>query len=166
MSPASEGTSLQQITVNALTPLSPLDPHGTIQHPLPPFDIVIDTERMTVTDVFSDDGPGGDIASPEGLEDELGELACPGPCETENETWTVTRGVGHTTNPATPGLTDGHNAGVLAMSTPLPLLPSVVAAPYQGGRPALMCVADRFNEGSGHATTFIDIGGDGWGGHP
>src|SRR5262249_4779794 len=88
----------------------------------------------------------------------------------------LARGVGGTTAAA-------HTAGpgVLVMSTPLPLLPAGTVActdsngnalpasscHYTGGNQALMCVADRANgTGVGHATTFIDVGGDGWGGHP
>ncbi|HEV7413961.1 MAG TPA: hypothetical protein VGP14_09905 [Casimicrobiaceae bacterium] len=139
------GAADTTITVNAL---SPVGTHGAIQHaPLPPFDIVIGTERMTVTDVWSDDGEGGDLA--EGPS-EFSEH------ETEQEVWTVTRGVGGTTAAS-------HTPGVLVMSTPLPLL-NGPPPPYGDGVlghfvQAQMCVADQDNdEGGGHFTTLIDIG--------
>jgi hypothetical protein len=128
----------------------PLLANGSISHPAAPFDIVIDRERMTVTACANvgdtDDGNGPPY---------LGECG-------ENEggatkIWVVTRGVGNTT-------VASHATGLLVMSTPLPLLPATVPTPYVGGNQALMCVADQKNlEGGGHSTTFIDIGGDGWG---
>ena len=143
--PAPYGTLVSDnggtITVNAL---SPVGAHGSIAHSFPPFDIVIGTERMTVTGVSSDDGPGGDLS-------DSGDFS---EGESEQETWTVTRHVG--------GTIQVPHAGGLVMSTPLPLLPASVGFPYTAGNQALMCVADRFAEGGGHATTFIDIGGDGW----
>jgi hypothetical protein len=139
------------ITVDALSPLGPDDPNGTIPHSVPPFDIVIGTERLTVTDVVSDDGPGGDLSDPDDADEAAGAEE-----GSEQETWTVTRAVLGTTAAA-------HSGGVLVMSTPLP--PITVAlppgSPYTAGTQALMCIADRFSEGSGHATTIIDIGGDG-----
>jgi len=156
--PAPYGTLVSDnggtLVVNAVTPLGPAPPlgttaNGTIAHALPPFDIVIGTERLTVTAVTSDDGSGGDLS------DCADYSNCGGTqtqeTETEIETWTVSRGVANTTPAA-------HAGGVLVMSTPLPILPLGTPAPYVAGTQALMCVADQFNEGNGHATTFLDLG--------
>lgn len=114
------------------------------------FDVVIDTERITVQLVCLDnDSDSGDTAD------------CTETGEKEGTALqVVARGVGGT-------MMMPHSAGALVMSTPLPLitaavLPNPNPANYVVGNQALMCVADRFNEeGGGHATTFIDIGGDG-----
>ena len=130
------------ITVDALSFGFP-NAHGAIQHALPPFDIVIGTERMTVTAVSSDDGPGGDLS--EGPS-EFGED------EVELEFWTVTRHVGGT-------LAAAHADDAPVMSTPLPLLPLTgVPPPYVAGHQAQMCIADQDNLGAGHFTKLIDIG--------
>ncbi len=72
----------------------------------------------------------------------------------------VQRGVGGTVATTHPALS-------LVMSTPLPLLPEGVPAPYTAGNPALMCIPSQEGEEDGeHSTTFIDIGGDGWFNHP
>lgn len=178
VSVSEDGTT---ITVNVLSildplgvdggPFDPLQPNGTIKHPvidgesLLSFDIVIDGERMTVTNVVSDENQAGDLSDSVDLNGGEG---------LETETWTVTRAVGGTTQTV-------HTAGGLVMSTPLPLitadvLPNPNPANYVVGHPALMCIADQdpgFDEGdetedpaTGHSTTFIDIGGDGWNSHP
>jgi hypothetical protein len=119
------------------------------QNPGTAFDIVLGTERITVQLVCRDnDGDPTDTSD----------------CTEEGEGKALTvvqRGVGGTT-------TTTHPAGSLVMSTPLPLLPEGVPAPYTAGKPALMCIASQQGEGESgsHATTFIDIGGDGWVNHP
>lgn len=115
--------------------------HPAITHPATPFDIVIGTERMTVTGVAcgSNDGDFGDDVN------ECSEHEAP-------DVWTVVRAVGGTTAAS-------HTSGGLVMSTPLPLLPTGTGFPYTPGSPAQMCIADQGNdEGGGHSTTFIDIG--------
>jgi hypothetical protein len=138
--------STTTITVNAV------DTDGAIAHDVPPFDVIIGTERMTVIQVASDDGPGGDLSdSSESTED-----------ETEIETWTVIRHVGGTK-------AAGHNAGSLVMYTPLPIMTvDQGVAPggpeYKAGDQALMCIAGKGDNGSEghpattHSTTVIDIG--------
>jgi hypothetical protein len=146
-------------------PQSPLGtPPGSISYPpgsFPtspvapgaPFYIVIGTERIQVQLVCLDnDHDSSDTAD------------CTETAEGEGEALNVLqRGVGGTA-------VTTHPSGALVMSTPLPLM-NGAPAPYGDGitghyTQALMCVADRFPEGGGHATTFIDIGGDGWGSHP
>jgi len=128
---------------------------------VPYFDVVIGNERVRVTNVQSDDGQGGDLRDSGEFDESPAELA------SEVEFWTVTRGVGHTTNPpATLGaMTDGHSTNGLVMSTPKPLLPtSGVPAPYKAGTPALMCVAAQQSNdpvAGSHTTTLLDVGGDG-----
>jgi len=138
----------------------PKKPDGTDDLP---FDIVIGTERMTVTACAdSDDLKGGETDNME-----CGELE-------EPEVWTVTRPVGKTTQVT-------HQGG-LVMSTPLPLLGSTVSCVDANGvallatsckyvalSPALMCIQNQMvvdPETGPHSTTFIDIGGDGWANHP
>jgi hypothetical protein len=152
------GTPPGSIPYPGSAPTSPMAP-GT------PFDVVIGTERITVELVCLDNDN-----DPTDTDD----------CTETNEgegtaLKVVQRAVGGTTTPPAP-----QPAGALVMSTPLPLLPSdsvscfntagmplpAASCPYTPGHQALMCVADRFPEGDGHATTFIDIGGDGWGSHP
>jgi len=137
------GSGDTTITVNAL---SPTGAHGAIPHALPPFDIVIGTERMTVTAVSSDDGAAGDLSDPGDFSEG----------ESEQEVWTVTRGVGNTA-PAS------HAGGPLVMSTPLPLLPAGVPAPYTAGSQAQVCITSESEaeDHQSHTTTLIDIG-DGW----
>jgi hypothetical protein len=154
--PAPYGTLLGEGTIGAadttitINALSPVGDHGSIAHaPHPPFDIVIGTERMTVTAVSSDEGEAGDLSEgpSEFSEHEL-----------EQEIWTVIRGVGGTTAAShTPG------PGVLVMSTPLPILPPGAPGPYVAGNQAQMCISDQGNTYTddtitGHYTTFIDIG--------
>jgi hypothetical protein len=140
------------ITVNAL---SPTGAHGSIAHALPPFDIFVGTERMTVTDVSSDDGPAGDLSDPGDFAED----------EPEVEVWTVTRAVLDGTFPG------AYLAGQLVMSTPLPPLPAGTGLPYvAAGHPAAgkfvqaqMCIAAQTESGpvaspTAHTTTFIDIG--------
>lgn len=160
---ASLGLSATTIPIDTATPPPQVGnvPPGSIPYPpgsfptspAPPgtaFDIVIGTERITVQLVCLDNDRDPTDASD-----------CTETGEGEGEAlMVVQRGVGGTTAAI-------HSAGALVMSTPLPLLPANVPAPYVGGNQALMCIADQFNEdGGGHATTFIDIGGDGWGSHP
>jgi hypothetical protein len=122
------------------------------QNPGTAFDIVIGTERITVQLVCidNDNDPGDASDCTETSEGEGIALAV------------VARGVGGT------GPAVVHPAASLVMSTPLPLLPEVVAAPYTGGNQALMCIAGQQGEGESgeHSTTFFDIGGDGWANHP
>jgi hypothetical protein len=120
--------------------------NGVIVPPALPFDIVIGTERLTVTACAEGD-------EDEGIDQECGEQA------NEPETWSVTRAVGNTTQVT--------HTGGLVMSTPLPLLPENVGAPYTAGNQAQMCIAGQQgeDEGGNHSTTFIDIG-DGWVNHP
>jgi hypothetical protein len=143
--------SVTMLTVNALMPLGPAPPlgttpNGTIPHAVPPFDIVIGSERMHVTAVVSDEDSAGDLSDPsESTEEEL-----------ETEIWTVVRGYGNTH-------ADSHSGNPLVMSTPLPIMTVTqgMHGQYVAGNQALMCVADSFPEGGGHATTIIDIGSDG-----
>jgi hypothetical protein len=135
---------------------SPSGAHGTIAHPPVPFDIVIGTERMTVTQVLSGDYDNDPSDPNEAAEGEV-----------ENG-WVVTRAV---LDGSTPG---AYPAGQIVMSTPLPALPANTGLPYiQPGHPAegrfvqaQSCIAERTQTPSenptAHATTFIDIGGDGW----
>ncbi len=121
------------------------------------FDVVIDTERITVQLVCLDnDGDPTDASDCT----EAG----------EGEALMVTqRGVGGT-------IATTHSTGALVMSTPLPLLPAGVPAPYKAGNQALMCIQSQTpecgqNETEGcdagvHSSTFLDIGGDGWANHP
>jgi hypothetical protein len=152
--PAPYGTLLGDATIGAADTTITIDAlslgsgaHGAIQHALPPFDIIVGTERMTVTDVSSDDGEAGDLSEGPSEFDEH---------EIEQEVWTITRGVGGTTATT-------HEPGVLVMSTPLPILDSP-PPPYGPGTPghhyvqAQMCVADQDNDEGGHFTTLIDIG--------
>ena len=139
----------------------PTGDHPAIPQPPTPFDIVIESERLTVTAIACSDA-GHDDAGVDPFECGENEGGPP-------NIWYVTRGVGHTT-PVT------HTGTPLVMSTPLPLLPDDVDAPYVGGSPALMCIADQDPSGeedeeedevvTGHTTTFIDIGGDGYIGGP
>ncbi len=138
------------ITVDALS-FGFGNPHGAIQHaaaifgdPSSYFDIVIGTERMTVTAVSSDDGPGGDLSEEGPSEFEEHEV--------ELEVWTVIRHVGGT-------LAAAHADDAPVMSTPLPLLPLTgVPPPYVAGHQAQMCIADQQTVGSSHFTKLIDIG--------
>ncbi len=118
----------------------PIDPN----HPGTAFDIVIGTERITVHLVCLDNDRDPTDASDCTEAGEGKALAI------------VQRGVGGTTAAT-------HAVGALVMSTPLPLLPTEgVPFPYTGGNQALMCIAGPpAVEGNGHASTFIDIGGDG-----
>jgi hypothetical protein len=134
----------ETITVDTTIPSGA---NGVIVPPALPFDIVIGTERLTVT------------ACAEGDEDEGSDQEC-GEQANEPETWSVTRAVGNTTQVT--------HAGGLVMSTPLPLLPENVGAPYTAGNQALMCIAAQSGseDQQSHSTTFMDIGGDGWVNHP
>jgi len=146
------GSGDTTLTVNAL---SPTGAHGAISHASPPFDIVIGTERMTVTAVSSDDGAAGDLSDAGDFDEG----------EAEQEVWTVTRAVLDGTLPA------AHANGVLVMSTPLPYLPANTGAPYIAqGHPApgkfvqaQVCIASESEaeDHQSHTTTLIDIG-DGW----
>lgn len=155
-------------TTITLDTTMPQGTHGAITTPITtphalPFDIVVGTERMTVT-VCSD--KDGDEPNPT----DSAECAETSP---QPQIWTVTRGVGGTTQVT-------HTSG-LVMSTPLPLLGNTVSCvdangvalpasscKYAPGSPALMCIQGQMgeNENSVHSTTFIDIGGDGWVNHP
>ena len=139
--PAPYGTLASSVAVDATTisvdiTMPPPGPTGAIAHPSVPFDIMIGTERMTVTaftDIDNDAGQDPDEAT-----------------EDEPETWTVTRGVGGTAAAA--------HADGLVMSTPLPIM-QTTQGHYIEGTPAQMCIADQGNdEGGGHFTTLIDIG--------
>jgi hypothetical protein len=160
---ANLGLTDTTVAVNTATPppqATPGTPPGSISYPPgssptspaapgTPFDIVLGTERITVQLVCLDN----DNDATDGND-------CTETGEGEGKALMVVhRGVGGTAAAT-------HSSGALVMSTPLPLLPANVPAPYVAGNQALMCVADQFTEGSGHATTFIDIGGDGWGSHP
>lgn len=167
------GTSDTWITVDTSTPapqLTPGVPPGSIALPALPFDIVIanavtGTERMTVTGITCADN-GNDDSAPDPVECGEREGGLP-------IIWFVTRAVGGTALAS-------HTANALVMSTPLPLLPSTITCYDSFGNPlpsascryvplnqALMCVAvPALNEVGGHATKFIDIGGDGWGSQP
>ena len=156
------GTGTQTIPINTTTPSGP---HGSIGYPGSPptdpsnpgtaFDIVIGSERITVQVVCLDND-----------NDPTDSADCTETDEGEGEALAVVqRGVGGTTPAA-------HLAGALVMSTPLPLLPTQpVGSFYQTGHQALMCIQGQSNfpnntSPTSHATTFIDIGGDGWGSQP
>ncbi len=160
--PADAGTG-STIPIDTTTP--PPGPHGSIGYPGSPptdpnhpgtsFDIVIGTERITVQVVCLDND-----------NDPTDSADCTETDEGEGEALAVVlRGVGGTTPAA-------HPMGALVMSTPLPLLPAQPAGSfYQTGHQALMCIQGRSNfpndtSPTSHATTFIDIGGDGWGSQP
>ena len=128
------GTPPGSIAYPGSTPSDPSTP-GT------KFDIVIETERITVQLVCLDnDSDSTDPADCTETEEGEGEALM-----------VVERGVGGTTAAS-------HAPGFLVMSTPLPLLPESTPLPYHAGRPAQMCIADQGNEEGGHFTTFIDIG--------
>jgi hypothetical protein len=139
------GTAPGSVPYPGSAPTSPQNPGAT-------FDVVVDTERITVQQVCIDnDGDPSDQSD------------CTETSEGEGEGLRVIlRGVGGTT-------ATSHSAGALVMSTPLPLLPSEgVVAPYTAGNQALMCISHQSSEGENgpHSTMFIDIGGDGWANHP
>jgi hypothetical protein len=123
------------------------------------FDVVIGTERITVQQVCLDnDNDPTDTDDCDEYDEGEGEALM-----------VVQRGVGGT-------IAAAHDASVLIMSTPLPLLPVGAGAPpppYTAGNQALMCIATQTGETSPpapqvgvHTTTFMDIGGDGWANHP
>jgi hypothetical protein len=161
--PMPYGTLLSAVTADAtvITVDTSNPSGGTITPPPLPFDIVIGTglltERMTVTQILSGDFDNDPEDPNEGAEGEVG------------TGWVVTRAV---LDGSTPG---AYPAGQIVMSTPLPYLPADTGLPYiQPGHPAAgkfvqaqMCIAvtsqTPVENPTSHTTTFIDIGGDGFG---
>lgn len=159
---AEVGLTDSTIAINTTMP-SGAPPVGTIPYPgsapTSPgnpgtrFYIVLGTERIMVQLVCLDsDGDSGDTSDCTETDPGEGEALI-----------VVERGAGGTVE-------TNHPAGSLVMSTPLPLLPDGVAAPYIAGNQALMCIASQQGaddaDNNVHSTEFIDIGGDGWANHP